>query len=158
MPHPNFFGFGSRPRKVRPDDPRRPPVLRPDHAPARARFPSVPCPGFEHDSGRFAAALSKRCQPAPERGRGGDRMGRTQAHGVTGPIVRVHPAYVSHTLPGPPAKSGTAIPEKARAGAKALLRSLRRTVPSARFRRVRPVGLAQDFVTSGVPCRSAASL
>ena len=84
-------------------------------------------------------------------------MGRTQTR-VTGPILRVHPAYVSHTLPGRPAKSGTAIPEKARAGAKAWLRSLRRTVPSARFRRVRPVGLAQDFVASGVQCRSAANL
>ena len=115
MPHPNFFGFGSRPGRVCPGDARRPPVLRPDHAPATVPFPSVPCLGFEHDSDRFAASLSKRCQPAPERGRGGFRMGRTQPpkiakhHGTAPPsFFGVHPVYLLHTSSAAPAKSGPA--------------------------------------------------
>ena len=58
MPHPNFSGFRSHPGRVCPDDPRRSPILRPDHTPAKVRFPSVPCLCFEHDSDRFAASLS----------------------------------------------------------------------------------------------------
>ena len=48
---------------------------------------------------RFRASRPKRCQPAPERGPGGFRMGRTQPHGIAGhhgpaasPIFNVNPA------------------------------------------------------------------
>ena len=53
MPHPNFFGFRSRPGRVRSDGSRRPAVLPPNHASARLRFPSAPRLGFEHDSDRI---------------------------------------------------------------------------------------------------------
>ena len=73
----------------------------------------VPRLSFEHDVGRIAPSLSNRCQQAPERGRGGFRMGRTQAHGVA--RHRCPPCFCFAHLPGSP--------EKARAGAKAWLRS-----------------------------------
>ena len=65
---PNFFGFRTRPGRVRPDGPRRPAVLPPNHASARPGFLSAPSLGLEHDFGRIAASLSKRCRPAAERG------------------------------------------------------------------------------------------
>ena len=72
----------------------------------------VPRLGFEHDVGRIAPSLSNRCQQAPERGRGGFRMGRTQAHGVAG--HRGAPCFCFAHPAGQP---------RARAGAKAWLRS-----------------------------------
>ena len=117
MRHPNFFGFWTRPPGSCPDGPRQPAVLRVDHASVHLRFRRVPRLGFEHDFGGIAPPLSNRCQPAPERGRGGFRMGRTQPHGISAYhaarvllILEVRPAYVSHTPPGAPAKSGTARP------------------------------------------------
>ena len=102
MPHPNFFGFWARPPGSCPDGPRQPAVLRADHATVHLRFRAAPHLGFEHDFGRIAPPLSDRCQPAPERGRGGFRIGRTQPHGIAGhhglaavPIFNFTPAKVA---------------------------------------------------------------
>ena len=65
-------------------------------------------------------------------------------HGLPGWLTdfKHKPCFCLVPLPGPPAKSGTASPEKARARPKRLCRAaLQRTVASGRFRRVRPLCL-----------------
>ena len=139
MPHPNCFGFRSRPGKVRPHNPRQPPVLK-------ARFPSVPRLGFEHDSGRFAAPV-KTVPASPGTGRGGFRMGRTQAHGVTrhAPCLRVaHPA-------GPAGQKRHSQPREGPRGGKGLVEEF---APDCAERTI-SAGTSRRF---GVQCRSAASL
>ena len=98
---PQFFRISDPPRKGAPG-PRAPAAGR-FAIPPRIGETSVsesPSLGFEHDFGRIAASLSNRCRPAPERGRGGFRMGRTQPHGIDephgtapAPIFGVRPAY-----------------------------------------------------------------
>ena len=113
MPHPNFFGFWARPPGWCPDGPRRPAVLRADHARMRARFSAQPPLVLEPDVGRIAPCLSNRCQPAPERGRGGFRMGRTQPHRIAGhgpaaaPIFSTQPPVMLSACSGPPGQKAT---------------------------------------------------
>ena len=74
----------------RPDGPRRPAVLRADHATVHLRFRGVPRPGFEHDFGRIAPSLSNR--------RGGFRMGREHSRWAS--LFGVCVLSVQGTLPG----------------------------------------------------------
>ena len=115
MPHPNFFGF----RGCAPTTPGSHPFLRPDHAPAKVRFPSVPCLGFEHDSDRFAASLSNRCQPAPdpwpgrvEDGSNPATRNRRASRNHSAPIFNITPDYVERMFRAHRPKAAQPAPKK----------------------------------------------
>ena len=159
MPHPNFSGFRSHPGRVCPDDPRRSPILRPDHTPAKVRFPSVPCLCFEHDSDRFAASLS---------------IGASQPRNVVGEglgwVERSHPKSPNITerlgadfrnalclcfthLAGPVGQNSTSQPrEGPRNAEKAVPGRFAPNCGEGTISAVRSLGLAQDFCGRGVQC------
>ena len=88
-------------------------------------------PTFRARFGQIGPSLSNQCRQAPERGRGGFRMGRTQPHGIAGV-----------TEPSGPRFSGCVL--------------CFTYLPGPLW--VRPLGLAQDFVVWGIQCPWGASL
>jgi len=120
-----FFDFQAARGGCAPTTPGGRPFCEQTTHPREPDFSSVPRLGFEHDSGRFVHALSKQCQPAPERGRGGFRMGRTQPHGIAehhrtalAPNFGFHPACVEWLFRASRPKRHQPAPRRAAHGAK----------------------------------------
>ena len=108
---PIFLGFGPARRDCAPDGPRQPAVLRAEHARVRAPIFNM---NAAHVERQFRAGQR---QPAPEPGRGGFRMGRTQPHGIAGhhgpaaaPIFNATPGYVERMFRARRAKAAQPAP------------------------------------------------
>ena len=101
---PIFLDFGPARRDGAPTAPGGRPFCEPT---------THGCPVLEPDVGPIAPCLSNRCQPAPERGRGGFRMGRTQPHQIAGhgpaaaPIFSTQPPVMLSACSGPPGQKAT---------------------------------------------------